>query len=228
MENETINVLLIDHREILRRGMRDILQEQSDINVVAETNSGNNGIAIYVSDYIHVERADRISVVLTGLELPDKGGIEVIRRLKDINSVVPVILLALWADGVVVRDVIEAGADGFLLYDQATSEELVAAVRAVARGGGALSPALARLLLRHANTRLEQQRQRSSLTKREIQVLRLLAKGETSKEIGASLDLSPRTIDNHRIKILDKLGVDSTAEAIALASRQGLLDPQAD
>lgn len=224
MAGEKINVLLIESREILRRGVFSLLQEQRDIKVVAETSTATNGIAIYATTLVRVEDPEQISVVITGLELPDRNGIDVIKELKAINAASRVILLALWPNNTIVGEALEAGADGFLLYDQATSEELVMAVRAVARGGGALSPALARVFLRQANERLEDQRQRAALTGREIQVLRLLASGETSKEIGASLNLSPRTIDNYRIRILDKLGAESTVEAIVIASRRGLLE----
>ena len=123
------------------------------------------------------------------------------------------------------RGMLDAGADGYLLK-QSAAQELPESIRVVARGETALSPAVARLLLRQVRRGRERERNRDTLTERERQVLGELAAGRTSKEIARTLGVAAKTVDNHRARILHKLGATNTAAAVQLAYREGLLEPR--
>lgn len=221
MASPKIGVLLIEDQDIFRRGVRLILEDTPDIEVVGEAADGTTGLALF-------ERlgAASVNVVITDLALPDISGLEVMRRVKAKHAEVAVLLLTMYADDEHIRGMIEAGADGYVLK-QVAVDELIAAIRTVMRGETALSPLIARRLMDQLQRNRDRDRQSDQLSARERQVLSLLAQGLTSKEIAQELSLSANTIDNHRSRILSKLGVSNTTAAIRLATRQGIL-PQSD
>jgi two-component system, NarL family, response regulator NreC len=167
-----------------------------------------------------------VDVLVTDLGLPDLGGLEVARRAKALVPGLRVLLVTMYTGEEHVRGMLDAGADGYLLK-QAAGRELPAAIRAVARGETALSPSVARLLLTQVRRGRERERHGDVLTARERQVLGALAVGQTSKEIAGRLGLSTKTVENHRTRILHKLGAANTAAAVQLAYQQGLVDAAA-
>ncbi len=207
-------VLLIDDHPIFLQGVRLILQATPDIAVAGEATSDEAGLRLF-------DRLVGVDVVVTDL-LPDISGLDVVRRAKAHASAPRVLLLTLHAEDEYIRGMIAARADGYVLKLVAV-EELVAAIRSVARGEAALSPPIARRLLAQARAGRGLTRRVDALTPRERHILALLADGLTSKEIARQLDLSVNTIDTHRARILSKFGVSNTPAAIRLAIRRELL-----
>ena len=161
--------------------------------------------------------------MVTDLDLPDISGLEVARRIKQRRSTAAVLLLTMHADDEHVRGMMALGLEGYLLK-QAAAQELPIALRTVARGETFLSPPVARRIMLQVHGARERKDPRPALTDRERQVLGLLSTGETSKEIGRHLNLSAKTVDNHRARILQKLGVTNTAAAISYSYVQNLIE----
>ncbi len=217
MSEKTIRVLLIEDHDIFRQGVRMILDAQPDITVVGETRTGEQGLT-------HLTESGDVDVIITDLVLPGISGIDIVRRVKAINDHVRIILLTLHADDEHIRGMIRAGADGYVMK-QVAVEELIGAIHTVVRGETALTPLVARRLMNQIQSDREQERRVDALSERELQILTLLAQGLTSKEIARQVSISANTVDNHRARLLSKLGVNNTASAISLALRQGLLPP---
>lgn len=215
-----IRVLLIEDQRIVLEGLKLILRDAPDIEVIAEASDGTTGLRLHE----RLASAGGVDVVVTDLSLPDIDGQEIARRIKAQHPATRILVLTMLSGDGHVRGVIESGAEGYLLKES-SPEELLEAIRAVARGEVALSPTIARWLV-------AQQRQRNTdrgrvgtiLSERERQILTLLAEGSTSKEIAHELALSTKTVSNHRARIITKLGVTNTAAAIGLAYQQGLID----
>ncbi len=217
MSATTIRVLLIEDHDIFRQGVRLILEAQPEITVVGEARNGAQGLA-------HLTTMSDVDVIITDLVLPDISGLEIVRRVKALTDHVHIIILTLHADDEHIRGMIEAGADGYVMK-QVAVEELIGAIHTVVRGETALSPLVARRLMKQLQSDREHQQRVGTLSARERQILTLLAQGLTSKEIAQQISISANTVDNHRARLLSKLGVSNTASAISLAVRQGLIPP---
>lgn len=217
MAGERIGVLLIEDHGIVREGLKLILQGTPHIAVLGEAAEGLAGVRLCAS------LGAAVAVVVTDLALPDIDGLEVTRRVKAARPATRVLLLTMHADDEHVRGMLDTGADGYLLK-QSAAGELAGAIEAVARGETFLSPAVARRLLTQARRGPARARAGPLLTARERGVLALLAGGATSKAVARALGVSVKTAENHRARILDKLGAANTAAAIGLAHREGLLD----
>lgn len=213
MSPKKISILLADDHSVVRQGFRRILESQSDMEIVGEAANGREAI----------ERATRLSpdVVVMDVAMPELNGIEATRRLMESSPRTRVLALSMHKDAVYVREILRAGARGYLLKD-AIDADLLAAVRAVARGEGYLSPAIADAVLtdyrQHVTDPID------LLTSREREVLQLIAEGKTNKEIATDLKLSVYTVDAHRGRIMEKLNLHSTGELVRFAVRKGLID----
>jgi len=205
--------LLADDHALVRQGFRLILSSQPDIEIVGEAGNGRET----------VELAEKLrpDVVVMDVAMPEMNGIEATRRLAELAPRTRVLALSMYKDSVYVREILRAGARGYLLKD-AIDRDLVAAVRAVAAGEGYLSPAVSEAVLsdyrRHVSDPLD------LLTPREREVLQLIAEGKTNKEIAAALNLSVYTVDAHRGRIMEKLNVHSVSELVRFAVRAGLVN----
>ncbi|HEU5330223.1 MAG TPA: response regulator transcription factor [Thermomicrobiales bacterium] len=217
-----IRVLVIEEHGLLRAGVKLILDATPDIEVVAAVENGQDGLRAFERLAADDAPGGPVDVVVMNLSLPDIPGLELTRRLKHSRPGVRVLILTMYADDEHIQGIVEHGADGYLLK-QAAAPELPAAIRAVAAGGLVLSPALTRRLMSHLRFGPTREQRATMLTERERQVLNLLAEGSTSKELAQRLGLSTKTIENHRARILEKLGVANTAAAIGLAAQHGLL-----
>ncbi|MEA2670513.1 MAG: hypothetical protein QOG45_733 [Chloroflexota bacterium] len=212
-----IRVLLVDDQALMRGGFRMILDAQPDITVVGEAGDGLEA----------VEEAQRLSpdVVIMDIRMPRCDGVEATRRLPRHR----VLILTTFHHDEYVVEALRAGASGFLLKD-ATPEELVNAVRVVAAGDALLAPSVTRQLLHHVVARLPapappRDAALGELTERELEVLRLLARGLSNAEIAASLGVTDATVKTHVSHVLDKLGLRDRVQAVVLAYELGLVNP---
>ena len=211
-----IRVLVADDHTILREGLVALLLGSGECQVVAQASDGIETVELALKT--------RPDVVVVDISMPGLNGIEVVRRLTRELEETRILVLTMHAEEEYVLHVVRAGASGFLLKDSATGE-LLGAVRALADGRGYFGA--------HASKVLAQQVQRPAariedpyrdLTPREREVFHLIAEGLTTKEIARKLGTSAKTAENHRFRVLDKLGVRNTAELIRYAVRHGLLD----
>jgi two-component system response regulator NreC len=211
--NKRIRILLADDHAVVRQGFKMILGAQSDMEIVGEAGNGRET----------VELAERLKpdIVVMDVAMPELNGIEATRRLAESVPHARVVALSMHKDSVYVREILRAGARGYLLKDS-VADDLVSAVRAVARGEGYLSPAVSNAVLddyrRHVTNPID------LLTSREREVLQMLAEGKTNKEIAGVLNLSVYTVDAHRGRIMEKLNLHSINELVRFALRNGLID----
>jgi DNA-binding NarL/FixJ family response regulator len=204
-----IRLLIVDDHPVVRGGLRGMFAGDDGFEVVGEAGNGAEAVA-------EAERL-RPDVVLMDLRMPEVGGVEATRRLRERAPSAHVLVLTTYDTDDDVLPAVEAGATGYLLKD-APREELVRAVRAASRGESVLSPSVAGRVL----TRMRQPA-RDSLSQRELEVLRLVANGVPTREAAATLFVSEATIKTHLLHIYDKLGVRDRAAAVGEAYRRHLL-----
>lgn len=218
MTTRAVRVLLADDHTLVRAGIRRILESQPGIAVLAEAADGAGAVEL-------VQKHDA-DVLVLDLKMPGLDGIDVLRAVKAAHPAVKVVVVTMFAAREYVARAMKLGADAYLLKDSAV-QDLVAAIDAVMAGGSYFSPAIqgqmAELLRSDATAPSGAQ----SLTEREREVLTWLARGHSSKEVAAQLDISVRTVETHRANLMHKLDVKSVALLIQVALREGLLDPPA-
>ena len=208
-----IRILLADDHAVVRQGFKMILSAQTDMEIVGEAGNGREA----------VELAEKLrpDVVVMDVAMPELNGIEATRRLGSSVPHTRVVALSMHKDSVYVREILRAGARGYLLKDSVAAD-LVSAIRAVANGEGYISPAVSNAVLddyrRHVTNPID------LLTSREREVLQMLAEGKTNKEIAGVLNLSVYTVDAHRGRIMEKLNLHSINELVRFAVRNGLID----
>ena len=208
---EVIRILLADDHAVVREGLRALLDQHDDLNVVGE--AGDGDATLREADRLHP------TLVLMDIKMPGPGPVETIRRLKQGAGAVQVLVFTSYVEHSQVRDVLEAGALGYLLKD-ALREDLVRAVRAVASGLPWLHPQAQRHLvewMRRPPSPVE------ALTARERSVLVQLAEGHSNKQIARSLKLTEGTVKGYVSQVLDKLGVSDRTQAALLAHKEGLM-----
>lgn len=211
--SKKIRILLADDHAVVRQGFRMILGAQTDMEIVGE--AGNGREAVSMSEQLHPD------IVVMDVAMPELNGIEATRRITESSPHTRVLALSMHKDSVYVREILRAGARGYLLKDS-IDVDLLAAVRSVAKGEGYLSPAVSDAVLsdyrKHVTDPLD------LLSSREREVLQLIAEGKTNKEIATLLNLSVYTVDAHRGRIMEKLNLHSTSELVRFAVRKGLVD----
>jgi DNA-binding NarL/FixJ family response regulator len=204
---------LADDHAMVRQGFRMILAAQPDMEIVGE--AGNGREAVDLADQLKPD------IIVMDVAMPELNGIEATRRISASSPRTRVLALSMYKDSVYVREILRAGARGFLLKD-AVDRDLLEAVRAVASGEGYLSPAVSEAVLsdyrRHVTDPLD------LLSSREREILQLIAEGKTNKDIATSLNLSVYTVDAHRGRIMEKLNLHSVGELVRFAVRKGLVD----
>jgi len=203
-----IRILLADDHAVLRQGFKMILAEQPDMEIVGE--AGNGREAVELAEQL------RPDIVVMDVAMPELNGIEATRRMASSVPHARVVALSMHKDSVYVREILRAGARGYLLKDSVAGD-LVSAIRSVASGEGYLSPAISNAVLddyrKHVTNPIDM------LTSREREVLQMLAEGKTNKEIAVVLNLSVYTVDAHRGRIMEKLNVHSINELVRFAVR---------
>lgn len=214
-----IRVLVADDHAVLRAGLRMLLNAQSDMLVIGEAEDGEEAV--------RQAATLRPDVALIDVSMPGLDGLEAIHRLKSAAPEVRALVLSMYDDEGFLRRALENGAAGYILK-RAADTELLAAIRAVARGELYVYPSLTHLLVTSYLGRGDDGQAGPSpagLSERELEVLKLLAAGYTSKEVGSQLALSAKTVDTYKARVMEKLGLQSRAELIRYALRQGLLTP---
>jgi two-component system response regulator NreC len=212
-----ISVVLVDDHAVVRSGIRLLLERQDDIEVVGE--AGN------AKDALFRARALKPDVILLDVVMPGESGIDVLPRLLEESPETKVLVLSMQDDPSYVREAFAAGAQGYVLKE-AADEEVVSAVREIAKGGRYVHPTLgARMVAAEAEERAAADA--DPLSERERDVLRLLALGHTNQEIAEKLYISVRTAESHRAHIMQKLRLATRAELVRYALSHGLLTDDA-
>jgi two-component system, NarL family, response regulator NreC len=208
-----IKILLADDHTIVRQGLKLILSAHADMQVLAEAANGRE--AVELAAKLHPD------IVLMDVAMPEVNGIEATRQMVAANPRIRILVLSMHKESVYVREILRAGARGYILKD-AIDTELLTAIRSVARGDGYISPAVSGALLN--DFRGNAANPIDLLSPREREVLQLIAEGKTNKEIATRLNLSVYTVDSHRGKVMEKLNLHSTGELVRFAMKQGLVD----
>ena len=212
-----IRVVLVDDQTLVRRGIRSLLELAGDIEIVAEAADGEEGIATILR-----ERPD---VVLLDVRMPRKDGLQALRELQEARALPPTVLLTTFDDDEVLLEAVKAGARGYLLKD-VSLEQLTDAIRSVAGGGTMIRPALTERVLRgleHVRRDFDALDPPDPLTKREVEILRLMAGGYSNREIADALGTAEGTVKNHASSILSKLGVRDRTRAVLKALERGYI-----
>jgi NarL family two-component system response regulator LiaR len=213
MSSEPIEILLVDDHEVVRRGIGALLATEPGVNVVGEAADGEEAI---------LRETDlKPDVILMDLEMPGVGGIEAIERIVQSNSEARILVLTSFAADDKVFPAIKAGASGYLLKDTGP-EDLIEAIQQVFRGESSLHPTIARKLLTEVSQPSSGKQTIDPLTERELEVLRLIAKGKSNQEIADELVISEATVRTHVSNILGKLHLASRTQAALYALREGL------
>jgi NarL family two-component system response regulator LiaR len=210
---QSIRVLVADDHAIVRRGLCALLDTEPDIEVIGEAQDGREAIA--------QARRHRPDVILMDLVMPGTDGLDAIRSIRARQPEVRILVLTSFSGDDKVFPAVKAGALGYLLKDSGP-EELVQAIQQVHRGESWLHPAIARKLLREFCEPAEQESNRISLTRRETEVLQLVAVGQSNREISVRLTISEATVRTHVSNILTKLNLSSRTQATLYALREGL------
>jgi DNA-binding NarL/FixJ family response regulator len=211
---DTIRILIADDHPVVREGLMSMLNRQEDFEVVGEAKNGVEA----------VNKAKELApnVVLMDLRMPELDGVEAIRQIKAARPSTQIIILSTYSDDEYIFRGIEAGARAYLLKD-APREELFKAIRTVYRGESLIQPVVASKLLDRLTELSRRAPSGEELSERELEVLRLMAKGSANKEISAQLSISQSTVKTHISSIFQKLGVNDRTGAVTEALKKGII-----
>jgi DNA-binding NarL/FixJ family response regulator len=204
-----IRLVIVDDHPVVRDGLRGMLESQPDFEVVGEASDGE--AAVQIANSLSPE------VVLMDLRMPVMDGVTALREIKGSNPQIQVLVLTTYDSDADILPAIEAGASGYLLKDS-SREELYTAIRAAARGETVLAPKVAARLVGRMRAPAEER-----LSSRELEVLQLVAEGDSNSEIAGRLHISQATVKSHLIHIFGKLGVSDRTAAVTVALRRGIL-----
>lgn len=210
-----IRILIADDHGVIRAGLRALLSELPELEVVGEAVDGR--------DTLRKSMEMKPDIVIMDLSMPEMGGMEATRQLSQILPDLRILILTVHEDETLLKEVIRAGAAGYIVK-RAVEDELIHAIRVVARGDMYVHPSMTRALFSPAPSLQETHPlDVEPLTAREIEVLCLLAKGYTNRQIAEQLGISPRTAEGHRANLSGKLGLRSRVELVEYAQQHGLL-----
>jgi DNA-binding NarL/FixJ family response regulator len=207
-----IRILIVDDHAVVRRGLRDILASESDVNVL-ETGDPY--------DALKLVRKEDIDIAVLDLDLPGKSGLELLKDVKRERPKLPVLILSVYPEEQFAVRTLKAGASGFLSKD-AAPEDLVTAIRKISRGGKYISESVAEKLLNNLNAD-DTSAPHETLSDREFEILRLFGTGKTVGEIAGELSLSVPTVSTYRARILEKMSLKTTAELMRYAIQNNLI-----
>jgi DNA-binding NarL/FixJ family response regulator len=210
-------ILVADDHEIVRRGLKDVLNDEPDLEVVAEASDGEEA----VRRALH----DDVDLAILDISMPRKTGLQAAGELGRRRPELRVLILSMYDNEQFLFEALKAGASGYVLKSGA-DDDIVDACRAAMRGQPFLYPSAVSALIRDVIERADERgAELEPLTPRELEVLKLIAEGSSSKEIAAMLVLSIKTVERHRANILGKLGMRDRVELTRYAIRRGLIEP---
>jgi len=215
----SIRIILADDHAIVRHGLNKLIQQQEDMEVIAQVADGRSTVEL--------TRELSPDMVIMDIGMPDLNGIDATGQIIREFPQVKVIGLSMHSGKKFVIEMLKAGASGYLLKDCAL-EELTTAIKAVASGKTYLSPSITDVVVENY-VRHSQKKESSAfslLSQREREVLQLMAEGKTTKQIGLKLHISPKTVEGHRLRIMEKLNMDSVAKLTKYAIQEGLTSPE--
>ena len=220
LQVDPIRVLVVDDHALFRRGLQMVLEQEPDIEVVGEASDGSEAVA---------QAADKLpDIVLMDVRMPKRGGIDACTAIHEAVPSAKIIMLTISDEEADLYDAIKAGASGYLLKE-ISIEEVASAIRAVHGGQSLISPSMASKLLTEFASMIKRTDDRQQvptprLTDREMEVLKLVAKGLNNRDIAKQLFISENTVKNHIRNILEKLQLHSRMEAVVYAVREKLLE----
>jgi len=210
-----LRILLADDHTMVRQGLRKVLEERPEWQVVAEAGDGHEAVRL--------AELHKPNVAVLDVAMPLLNGIEATRRIAKRVPHTRILVLSMYSDEAYVTQMMKAGATGYLLKDSA-GVDLLEAVQAVAQGKSYFSPAVARLMLDdYARQRGTDDDRYESLSDREREIFQLIAEGKANKEIAALLFISLSTVETHRARVMEKLDLHSAAEIVLYAVRRGVI-----
>lgn len=214
-----IRVVIADDHAVVREGIKMILSREPDIEIVGEAANGREALDLVAKTRPHV--------VVMDISMPEMGGVEATRRVKEAYPKVNVLALTMHEDESYVFQLLKAGASGYVLK-RGAAQDLVQAIRSAARGEAFLYPSVARSVLADYLKRVEAGEERhrfDGLTEREREILTLIAEGLSNQEIAQKLFISIKTVQTHRTHIMEKLDLHNRAQLVRYAIRKGLIEP---
>ena len=212
-----IRVIIADDHGVVRKGVRFLLQQENDIEIVGEAEDGR--------DAVRLAKDTTPDVLIMDIAMPQLNGIEAAAQITRISPRTNIVMLSMYSDEEFLIRALNAGAKGYLLKDQAEID-LVRAVRTVAQGKTFFSPDIAHMLLEDYMRRLQQEGIQDSyglLTEREREILQVLAEGKSNKEAAQALNVSVHTVETHRTNFMQKLGLHNAAEIVLYAMRKKII-----
>ncbi len=215
MTETSIRIILVDDHQILREGLRALLESEPDLRVIAEAGNGKDAIRLVEK---HVP-----DIVVMDLGLPDMSGLEAIREIRKLNIGVRILVLSMHTEREFVLQAIDAGCDGYIPKSTAHIS-LMQAIRTIQAGESYLHPKVATVLMESLTNTTTEADQYNQLSDRERDVLKLSAQGYISREIADQLLLSPKTVETYRQRGMEKLGLEHRSDLIRFALRAGILD----
>lgn len=211
----TIRIVLVDDHTILRQGIRRIFESDPAIQVVGEAKDGREAI--------DVVRSDRPDVIVMDLSMPALNGLDATRRILKIQPDARILILTMYLDDDYVNQSLEAGVSGYILKD-APAHDLIRAVKQVASGEGYFTSRIpASTIARYRAARAEDRERTVDLTRREREVLKLLAEGHTVKKVAEVMSLSQKTVDTHKTNLMKKLDIHNRVELVKYAIQQKII-----
>ena len=210
-------ILLADDHQLMRSGLRLVIERQPDLTVVGEAADGREAVAL--------AKSLRPDVAVMDISMPNLNGIEAAHQITQIHSEIAVIMLSMHPDESYILRTLKAGAKGYLLKDSAEAD-LITAVRAVAQGKSFFSPAVSKVLLDDYIRKLKRsgaEDRYDLLTPREREILQLVAEGKSNKEVANLLNLSVYTVETHRSNVMHKLNLKGVPELTLYAVRKGII-----
>ena len=209
-----MKILLADDHALFRAGLRALLSDIAEVQIVAEASDGEQAVRLAAST--------EPDLVFLDIAMPVLGGLAATEKIKAARPATRIIVLSMHLTEDYIRRALSAGADGYMVKDSAPSE-LGVAVQAVMAGGNYLSPAAASVLIKHALPGMKGADPLALLSPRQAEVLRMVAEGKSTKEIARLLDLSPKTVDIHRAQVMQRLDIHDVAGLTRFAVRVGLV-----
>ena len=212
-----MKILLADDHDIVRAGLKSLLERQHDVDIVGEAADGRQ--------VVRMAEELNPSIIVMDIAMPRLNGIDAAAQILRHNADTKIIILSMYADEEFLVRALTAGVKGYLLKD-AVQEDLLRAVRAVATGRSFFSPAIAQALAEDYVRQLQHKGLEDSyqlLTEREREILHLLAEGKSNKEVAAILNVSPYTVETHRTHLMQKLNLHNTAEIVLYAVRKKIV-----